>query len=181
MGSEQRAELSRKAGLKKLTSQFNRVGQIDYNVFWLPELCSPQMLEPTEGRGQPRTWMMIWVTMAAQQLPPAALFWQLVMSLQYKNTCLEVLNSSPWTKFTGWIQTLCAHTYSRTSLWLPIRYKDWAGPVVVSLRESTSLPKLDYNKLRGQARTSSGALLYSQIKTILSKWKSGYEELQKEV
>lgn len=107
--------------------EFNRVGQINCNIFWLPELGSSQVLEPTEGRGQPRAWMVVWGKMAAQQLPPAAFFWQLVMSLWYKKPCLEVLNSSPWTKFTGWIQTVCVHTYSWASLWLPIRYKGWAS------------------------------------------------------
>lgn len=54
MGPEQRAELSRKTEFKKPVGQFNRAGQINYNVFWLPALGSPQMLKPTEGRGQPR-------------------------------------------------------------------------------------------------------------------------------
>lgn len=151
MGPEQRAELLRKTELIKPEGQFNRVGQINNNMFWLPELGFSQMLQPTKAGDSP-AWMVVWGRMAAQQLPPAALFWQLVMSLWYKKTCLEVLNSSLWTKFTGCIQTVCAHSYSWASLWPPITYKAWAGPVVVSLRESMSLPKLDYNKLRGEAQ-----------------------------
>lgn len=53
MGPEQRAELSR-TEFKKQMGQFNKVGQINCNMFWLPELGSSQMFKPTEGRGQPR-------------------------------------------------------------------------------------------------------------------------------
>lgn len=43
MGPEQRAELSRITEFKKQMGQFNRVGQINCNMFWLPELGSSQI------------------------------------------------------------------------------------------------------------------------------------------
>lgn len=53
MRPEQRDELSRKTELKKQVGQFNRVGQINYNMLWLPELDSSQILSQQRAGDSP--------------------------------------------------------------------------------------------------------------------------------
>lgn len=48
---QRRAELSRKTEFKKPVGQFNRAGQINYNVFWLPALGSPQNAQANRRQG----------------------------------------------------------------------------------------------------------------------------------
>lgn len=63
------------------------MGQINYGVVQLPELGPPQMLTPTEGRGQAQGMndgLGQEGSSVASSSSRAAAFWQLAMSLRYK-------------------------------------------------------------------------------------------------